>query len=161
MPSPTFESSMPTLRPATYDDLGFLTNVFLQALRAAVEAARGGWDEARERDQFEKQLSLETTHVIRVGEQEVGFLTVVPRSNEVELHTLCVLPRFQGCGIGGAVTQQILHSALATETPVALSVLKANPRARALYERLGFCAVAESEHHIRLVHNRRGGRSEA
>jgi hypothetical protein len=35
-------------------------------MRDSITACRGEWDEARERAQFERQLDLKTTNIIRV-----------------------------------------------------------------------------------------------
>lgn len=140
-----------TLRPATSDDVGFLTRTFLVSMRDSIEAARGVWDEARERAQFEHQLDLEHTKVICVGDSGVGFVTVIPRSAEIELHTLCVVPERQSQGIGSLVTRQIGESDYAAGIPIAASVLKTNMRATRFYKRLGFVRTGESRHHLRLV----------
>lgn len=137
-------------RPASEADLPFLERVFLCALRDAITAARGGWDEARERRQFHEQLDLGSTSVIRHCGQDVGFLMVVNRGSTSTLHTLCVLPEWQGRGVGAKVTLDVIGAAAEARRALELYVLKTNPRARAFYERLGFRVVSDSEHHDRM-----------
>ena len=139
-----------SLRPAVPEDLDFLTHVFLVALRAPIEAARRRWDEERERAQFQHQLNLPGTQVIAVGTEKVGFVTAIPTGGAIDLHTLCIHPAYQSRGIGSMVTQGIVKSAVAAGRTVTLSVLKTNPRAQALYERLGFSVVRKSEHHAHM-----------
>jgi len=72
------------------------------------------------------------------------------RHADVEIHTLCVAPEYQGQGIGTYITQALVNAAEASGRGVVLSVLKANERARRLYERLGFEVVGESSHHYHM-----------
>lgn len=65
-----------------------------------------------------------------------------PRSGELLLDGICVDSSVRGLGIGTALLDAATE--LARErgaTSVRLSVIDSNPRARALYERLGFEAV--------------------
>ena len=64
------------------------------------------------------------------------------------IHTVCILPEHQTQGIGTRLVQRLFvrHAGERFE----LSVLKVNVRARALWERLGFRTIAESEHHFRM-----------
>ena len=139
-----------TTRPAGAADVGWLADVFLRALREAITAARGAWDEARERLQFHEQLDLGRTRVIQLRGADIGFLMSLELGNEVELHTLCVAPEYQSQGIGSSITRGLVGDARASGRSVVLSVLKANERARRFYERLGFVIVNESTYHHRM-----------
>jgi len=58
---------------------------------------------------------------------------------EIRLDTLAVMPSRRGEGIGTALVDAVVKCAREGEmTSVALSVLDCNPRAKALYERVGF-----------------------
>jgi GNAT superfamily N-acetyltransferase len=113
----------------------------------SITASRGRWDEARERAQFERQLDLHATRVIQADGVDVGFVMCVEREGLLELHTLCIAPEHQGRGLGSQVTASIMARAAVAGQDVVLAVLKTNPRAEALYRRLGFSVVGESEHH--------------
>ena len=144
------------MRPAVPEDGEFLVSTFLTSLREPIALARGSWDERRERSQFERQLQLAHTRVVQLAEHQVGFVTVVPRGGEVELHTLCLVPKYQSQGLGSYITRAVVESSLAQGYAVVMSVLRANPRAKALYERLGFSVVGESEHHFHLRYHSSG-----
>jgi ribosomal protein S18 acetylase RimI-like enzyme len=116
----------------------------------SISASRGRWDEARERAQFERQLDLQATRVIQANGVDVGFVMCVERDRVLELHTICIAPEHQGRGIGSQVTASVVARAAAAGQDVVLAVLKTNPRAEALYRRLGFAVVGESEHHRRM-----------
>jgi len=139
-----------TTRPADAADVDWLTEVFLGSLRQAITAARGAWDEARERVQFREQLDLASTRIIQLRGADIGFLLSPDHGDEVELHTLCITPEYQSRGIGSYITRGLVSDARASGRGVVLSVLKANERARKLYERLGFAIVNESVHHHRM-----------
>ena len=113
----------------------------------SIAACRGQWDEVRERAQFERQLELEATQVIQVKDVDVGFIMCLQHPGTLQIHTLCVTPEHQGRGIGSRVTRDVINRGQQAGCDVVLSVLKTNPRADALYRRLGFAVVEESEHH--------------
>jgi ribosomal protein S18 acetylase RimI-like enzyme len=56
-----------------------------------------------------------------------------------------ILPAFRGRGLGSAIVRDLLAEAHARSVPVTLQVLKENPRARGLYERLGFAVTGETD----------------
>jgi ribosomal protein S18 acetylase RimI-like enzyme len=141
---------MLTTRQATDRDLAFLANVFLRAMRVHITAARGFWDESKERSQFQQQLRLESTRIIVRNGVDVGFFMTAATGQEVEFHTICVTPDHQRRGIGTTITRQVIDEAQSQKHAVVLSVLKANTAARHLYERLGFVMTGESSHHYRM-----------
>jgi ribosomal protein S18 acetylase RimI-like enzyme len=149
---------MPNTRRATAADVPFLEDVFLRAMRVHITATRGFWNQPEERKQFHQQLQLEHTRVVERGNAPVGFSTIIPRGEDVELHTICMAPEYQGQGLGTAIIRQIVTDAQEQGREVFLSVLKPNTAARRLYERLGFTVTAETAHHyqMRMAASRRG-----
>ncbi len=142
-----------TRRAARFEDMPFLTDCFVRAMRESITACRGQWDEARERAQFEHQLDLGTTEVIRAAEADIGFVVCVQGPHALQIHTLCIVPEQQGRGIGSHVTVDLVASGRQLGHDVVLSVLKSNRRAEAFYRRLGFRVVDESEHHHHMKHH--------
>jgi ribosomal protein S18 acetylase RimI-like enzyme len=138
------------IRQATDDDIAFLTDIFLRAMCTHISAARGYWDEAKERMQFREQLQLQHTRIVEQEGTSVGFFMTLEHGSDVELHTLCIAPEHQGHGLGTAVTRRLIDDARAHRRNVVLSVLKANAAARSFYERLGFVLAEESAHHYRM-----------
>jgi len=131
---------------AIQSDVAFLLAVFLRAMRVHITAARGYWDEAKERD----QLQIPHTRIIRQEGASVGFFMAGEHGQEVELHTLCIAPEHQGHGLGTLVIQQLVDDARSRGSGVVLQVLKVNTRAHSLYERLGFVVTGESLPHYQL-----------
>ena len=138
-------------RPAKLQDIDMLAEMFLAAMREAITSARGYWDLAREHAQFRQQLEIDGARVLSLENVDVGF--VVTRRvavGTVKIHTLCVAQSAQGRGIGAWVMRDLMRDAEASAATLELSVLRANPRARTFYERLGFVEVGQSLHHTRM-----------
>ena len=136
-------------RTADSGDVGWLTDVFVTSLRDVITDIRGGWDEARERDQFLRQLRLPDTRVIVAQEDPAGFYTAWLAGDHWFLGTLCVTPAQQNRGIGAAAMREIARRAAGL--PVHLSVLKSNGAARRFYERLGGRHVSSTQYHNHFV----------
>lgn len=145
------------LRQATLDDVEFLTEVVVEATRdqgrlpddfdeAAFRAGYRGWTEQQLRD----PVSGSTTYVVAVGDERVGRLRIVRRDDMIELAGMQLLPRFQSRGIGTAIIDGLKAEALAGGCVLELGVEKDNPRARRLYERLGFVVTAETDDEFRM-----------
>lgn len=144
-------------RPATLDDVDFLTDVVVEATRA-----QGRWPADRDEREFRRQFAASTTahvrgaepasttSVIEVDGESVGRLRVVRHGDRIELAGIQLLPRVQGRGIGTMVIDDLQVEASSAGVPLELSVEHDNPRARALYERLGFRPVSEDATEARL-----------
>ena len=93
-----------------------------------------------------------TTSVVTAYGVDVGRLRVVRTAELVELAGLQLLPAHQGRGLGSRVIRDLMAEAASSGRAFGLSVEKDNPRARALYERLGLVVVGEDgdEHVMRL-----------
>ncbi len=75
--------------------------------------------------------------MIHANGEDIGVLQLQNRPEELVFDLIELLPAWQGKGIGTAV----IRSLLARGKAVSLRVLTSNPRAAALYERLGFRVV--------------------
>jgi ribosomal protein S18 acetylase RimI-like enzyme len=145
------------IRQAEPDDAGFLTDVVVVATRA-----QGRWpadvDEATFRRDYEagtrSQLldgpPASTISVIELGGVPVGRLRVVRDAQCIELAGIQLHPSVQGRGIGTAIIEDLAAEAVEAGADLVLSVEHDNPRARALYERLGFVYVGEDTKEARL-----------
>jgi len=132
-------------RPAVIDDVPWLTDTFIAALRSAITAERGYWDEEKERSQFAEQLRLADARVLLTSGSRVAFYTAWSEADHLFLGTLIVVPELQNRGIGTQAMRVIAKQA--GERPIRLAVLKANDAARRFYERLGCRKLSTSRHH--------------
>jgi RimJ/RimL family protein N-acetyltransferase len=147
-----------TTRPATLADVEFLTSTAIAASGdrhrppdAELAAYRAGFTAWTEQ-QVRGEIPDSTTSVVTAYGVDVGRLRVVRTGGLVELAGLQLLPAHQGRGLGTRIVRDLVAEAAASGRGFGLSVEKDNPRARALYERLGLVVVGDDgdEHGMRL-----------
>lgn len=81
--------------------------------------------------------------VAREGETLAGYGFIMRAADEATLENLAVMPRFRRAGIGGAITEMLLHVAEADGARVCfLEVRASNEAARRLYEKAGFREIS-------------------
>jgi ribosomal protein S18 acetylase RimI-like enzyme len=136
----------PTLRLARPEDSEFVFQVKKAALGEYIEQT-WGWDEGFQRDFHVKDYDPTTIGIICWQGTDVGWLEVDRGSDNFLLTGIYILPEYQSRGVGSAVIRQIIREAKETQLPLRLEVLKVNPRARVLYEKLGFVVTGETETH--------------
>jgi len=114
-----------------------------------------GWDEAWQRANFQQRLEGLSVSIIVAGSRAVGSLWLEQKPDSLYIHDLQVAPPRQGKGIGTAVIEMVIEQGAGRGLPIVLSVVSANPRARDLYERLGFTVTCLEPPFIRMRHDTR------
>jgi ribosomal protein S18 acetylase RimI-like enzyme len=114
-----------------------------------------GWDEAWQRTDLDRRFMAYTVSIIEKGGQAVGGLALESKPESIYIHEVQVSPEHQGSGIGAAVVRSVIEQAASRGVTVTLSVLEVNPRARQLYERLGFHVTAFEAPFFRMQHDAR------
>ncbi len=142
------------LRPASEGDREFLYALHCSTMRDVVEQT-WGWDDAWQRADFEKRFDACTVSIIEAESRSVGSLWLEQKPDSLYIHELQVAPPQQGGGIGTAVIEMVIEQGASRALPIALSVVPANPRARDLYERLGFRVTCVEPPFIRMRHDTR------
>ncbi|HEU4342755.1 MAG TPA: GNAT family N-acetyltransferase [Candidatus Binatia bacterium] len=142
------------LRPATGLDRDFLYRLHRVTMRDVIDKT-WGWEEAWQRADFERRFRDYLAWVIYVEHWPVGTLCLEWRPDSLHVHEVQVLPEFQGRGIGTAVLWDTIEQGAARGFPVTLSVVAANPRAKQLYERLGFRVTGVEALFIHMKHDSR------
>jgi ribosomal protein S18 acetylase RimI-like enzyme len=138
-----------TLRPATPADRDFAFELNRATMKEYVEAT-WGWDEAEQVALFQESFAPADCEIVRVGDTDIGLLAVEEHDDETYLAGIYLLPEWQSRGIGSSIVRSLLHRGAASGKPVTLRVLHTNPRAEALYERLGFTRFRTIETHAYL-----------
>jgi len=145
------------IRPATAEDVGFLTDVVFEATQAQGRFPDGfnaqQWRTAFAQWTHEQLLGEDpdsATSVIEVDDEPVGRLRIVSTAGNIELAGIQLLPGYQRHGIGTAIIENLKAQAAALGIPVDLDVEKDNPDARKLYDHLGFIQVGETEQEYTL-----------
>jgi ribosomal protein S18 acetylase RimI-like enzyme len=139
-----------TLRPSTAADLRPHYELFRAAMRDYEEAAHGAWDEHARWAEFQAGFPIGRARIIEVDGERVGAIDAERRADAWHLNNFEIAPGWQSRGIGTRLIRDLVARAADEGLPVALDVLKVNPRARALYERLGFERVGETATHIQM-----------
>ncbi len=119
-------------------DYDFIYDVKKIGYKKYVDEYFGGWDDAVQHKMFDSFLKdeKENIEIILCGNEEIGFKNgkFLP-SGEYEQGNLCILPKWQGKGIGTTILKEIIKEH--KNCVILLRVFKSNP-AKHLYERLGF-----------------------
>lgn len=148
----TFAHSSLGLRPAGTQDAPFLEMLYrasrpelemLDATPEQVQALAGQQHQvllAGAGEAFPNAMHF----VVERAAERVGALIVDFGPNEVRLIYLALLPALRGQGHGWQLVQDLQQAAARARSPLAVTVWRSNPRARAMYLALGF-VVEESQ----------------
>ena len=142
-----------TTRQATPEDKEFLYCLNRAAYEDLVRKQFGEWDEAWQRQYFERKWEPQKYEIVEQAGRRIGALSVLRTNEEVRILEIQLLPEFQGRGIGSELLQREFRYADARAVPVRLQVLREN-RAKTLDERLGFQICGETDTHFLMA--RRG-----
>jgi len=138
------------IRKYKAQDYEFIYNAKKIAYKNYVELNYGKWDEEVQRQMFEKFITqyAKDINIIVINNQNAGFYHYGELPNKIELGNICILPNFQGKGIGTEIIKNILNNNI--DKNIYLRVFKQNP-AIMLYKRLGFENLEQQEHHFKMV----------
>ena len=135
-----------------------LDDEFLFEVYASTRAdvlAPVGWNDTQIRDFVQMQHRAQSADyrerfpdadysVIMLSGRPVGRLWVDRHHDEIRILDITVLPAHQGRGIGTSLLEQLQREARDAGVALRDSVLIDNPRAEALYRRLGFVQIGEN-----------------
>lgn len=140
-------------RAAEDGDRDVLFALHEASMRPCVEATYGPWDDAFQRALFDQCWPRDRQHIRVLVEngEVIGWVRALRLGSELHIGQIEVHPSRQGQGIGTTILNRVLAVARAERKAVSLSVMKANVRARSLYERLGFYAVGETKTHVEMI----------
>ena len=139
-----------SLRDYKYKDQEFVYQTKKDVYKKYVEANWGEWNEEAQREMFKNFITAygDDIKIIVVGSDRIGFY----HGNDddkgnYELGNICIIPEYQGKGIGTKVLKEIL--AEHNHQDIYLRFFKQNPVVK-LYERLGFEMDEELEFHYKM-----------
>jgi ribosomal protein S18 acetylase RimI-like enzyme len=125
------------LRLAEDSDRVFLYSLYCSTMRDVVERT-WGWDEEWQERDFRRRVAACETWIVEVGGKAVGGLMLDFAPRIINIVELQILPEHQGRGIGSYVLGAVIDRASKQRAAVTLSVVRANIRAKRLYDRIGF-----------------------
>ncbi len=143
-----------SLRRASKSDKPFLYSLHRVTMREVIEKT-WGWDETWQCLDFERRFTRYLVSIVEAEGRDAGGLWLESPPGLIYLADIQVLPELQGRGIGSSVLRGLIGQAAARNVPVELVVLQVNPRARRLYERLGFTVTEEGDPFTRMRHDAR------
>jgi ribosomal protein S18 acetylase RimI-like enzyme len=129
------------LRSASPADSEFCFQLHKAAMGGYITAI-WGWDEQRQRAFHDRSFSPGRWQIITADGADVGMIDVEHRPTEIYLGRIEIDPSHQGRGIGTRLITALVGEARRKGKDFTLDVLAVNPRARALYQRLGLTEVA-------------------
>lgn len=141
------------LRQAIPEDHEWIYACKRASIRPYVEAI-WGWNESFQQQDFDGDFaSIGQFRVIETSGKPIGFLQVLKENDCVEVAELHLLPDYREQGIGSSILRRLLAYCQERELTLQLGCFKENYRAKALYQRLGFRQVEETETHCILAHS--------
>ena len=134
------------LRPAVKKDIEFMVQLRSTTMRPFFENTHG-WNDTEE---YQKAADeLDHAKVVMVGNEGIGIIKVIPKTNELHLHQMQIKPEFQKMGIGVKLLSQTISQSEALQIPITLFVITSSP-AKRLYDSLGFVVSKKYEHHCEM-----------
>jgi ribosomal protein S18 acetylase RimI-like enzyme len=137
-------------RHATSDDHAALYQIYATVMKEHVSRI-WGWDEAWQTGDFDKHFLPDQITVVMVENQIVGYIHVDSRDETPHVRMMCILPEYQGKGLGSTLLRSFIQRVSAEGKNVKLGVFKINSAARRLYERLGFETCGETTTHYEMI----------
>jgi ribosomal protein S18 acetylase RimI-like enzyme len=125
------------VRPATDADRRFCFALHEATMREYV-AAVWGWDDALQRDYFDRRWDPTITRIVTRYGHDIGIMKLDEQIGVTYLALIEIHPEHQGSGIGRLLIRDVIADAQRCGRSVELDVLSVNTRAQALYRRLGF-----------------------
>ena len=133
------------LRPATEDDDEFLYQLHRRTLGDVIQRTwNTSWDDDVQRDFHRKWFDPDRIEIVLIDDERAGVVDGhFDDEGNYYLGRIEIAPEFQNRGLGTELIHSLIDRARANGAgAVELHVLELN-RARKLYERLGFRAIAE------------------
>lgn len=144
-----------TIRAYEDSDHDFVYETKKVVYQRYVEECWGEWNEEKQKGFFVDFISAyaKDIKIIMVDDERVGFYHCETlHSGEYEIGNICIIPKFQGKGIGTDILNKLI--AENRNKDITLQYFKQNPVGK-LYSRLGFEFLEEKPYHIKMVLRRK------
>lgn len=141
-------------RPINLSDDNFLYNLY--ASGRTDELAPLLWSSEQKEFFLQSQYQARKLHyennfhnsvhqIVILDDENVGMIHYCEKEDEIRLMDIVILAKYQNRGIATILLEELIGFAKKCNKPLFLSVLKHNPNAFRLYERLGFLVVSEDD----------------
>lgn len=135
----------------TDEEYNFVYEVKKNVYKKYVEQYYGEWNEAEQINYFNNFISLvkNNAYIIVCEDKKIGFYNGELLDNgNYEIGNICILPEYQGKGIGTKLLKDILEQYKGYN--IEIQYFKSNP-VGVLYKRLGFIQNGESKFHYKMI----------
>ena len=144
---------MDNIRLVSYTDeeYNFVYNVKKNAYKKYVEQYYGEWNEDEQVKYFNNFISLvkNNAYIIVCEDKKIGFYNgELLENRKYEIGNICILPEYQGKGIGTQILKDILE--INKDKNIHIQYFKQNPVGN-LYARLGFAPNGETDYHYQMI----------
>jgi ribosomal protein S18 acetylase RimI-like enzyme len=143
-----------SLREVTPADGPFLFEVYASTRMEELQMTE--WTDEQKlafiRMQFmvrERSHPVGEDRIILLDGKPIGRMIVDRGEEAILLRDIAVLTEYRNAGVGSRLIQQLMREAAAAGKPVQLHVVASSAAIR-LYERLGFCRVAEESAYLEM-----------
>ncbi len=139
------------LIPYTDNDYEFVYDIKKISYEKYVKECFGAWVEEDQRNFFEKFISSvkNNAFIIIADDKKIGFYNgEILDNGDYEIGNICILPEYQGKGIGTKVLNDILDDN--KDRNIRIQYFKQN-RVGNLYKRLGFVSNGETNYHYQMI----------
>ena len=128
-------------------DYQFVYDVKKIVYKNYVEMNWGEWNEEKQIEMFKSFINehAKDIKIVMVDDERIGFFHGNDLDeNTYEQRNICLIPAFQGKGIGSEILRSLIE--VHKTKDICLRCFKQNP-VISLYKRFGFEVVGETEHH--------------
>jgi ribosomal protein S18 acetylase RimI-like enzyme len=144
------------LRMATEYDVEFMLYVQEKINRSYVEKHMGKWDLNFQKIFLEKSMEREKYNIICMEDEKVGIFSWNEDMENVYLHELLILPKFQKNKIGSMLLDMLIKRAEYFKKDLTAYVFKSNMKAMEFYKKRDFEIKEETRSHFKIIHQKRG-----
>ena len=138
------------LIPITQKDYDFIYELKKKAYIKYVEEI-WGWDEDKQKEYFKNFIDTykKNIYLIKLNDEVIGFYNDEFLENgDYEIGNICIIPEYQGMGIGTKILKDILKEY--EDTNILLQYFKQN-KVGNLYTKLGFIQNGETNYHYQMI----------
>ena len=132
-------------------DYEFVYQTKKNAYKKYVEDCWGEWIEDDQRNYFDKFIEnvRNNAYIIMLRDKKIGFYNgEVLNNGNYEVGNICIIPEYQGQGIGTKILKDILNKY--KNMNIEIQYFKQNPVGK-LYKELGFIPNGETEYHYQMI----------
>ena len=129
----------------------FVYEVKKNAYIKYVEQIWGPWNEEDQRKYFDNFINTykDSSYIIELNGEYIGFYNdELLEDNTYEIGNICIIPKYQGKGIGTKLLKEILSKN--KDKDIKIQYFKQNPVGE-LYKRLGFIHTGETNYHYQMI----------